>query len=273
MTLTLNSTAIFADSDRDESGGEAPAVVDELMRHLEPSPTDAFQSWIRSDSFPCVGAKAALVRDRITVVELGDITSPTSDVELYRALRAYTETLERDTPAVQSFAAVFPDSPPMTEVEFETALWERLQCLHNFDAVLGEEWAPDTSRDPESAHFGMSIGGEAYFVVGLHPHASRPARCFRYPVLVFNSHDQFERMREDGRFDQMKKIIRKRDTALAGGINPMLDDFGDSSEALQYSGRRLGENWKCPFSAKTDVEVELHTEELGKDFGRGSRRS
>ena len=96
------------------------------MQRLDPTPEAAFRSWIQSDSFPCVGAKAALVRDRITVVDLGDITEPTSDVELYKALRAYTETLERDTPAVQSFAAIFSNSPALTEVEFEEALWQRL---------------------------------------------------------------------------------------------------------------------------------------------------
>ena len=262
MTATLKTPSPVP------AAADVAPLVEELMQRLDPTPEAAFRSWIQSDSFPCVGAKAALVRDRITVVDLGDITEPTSDVELYKALRAYTETLERDTPAVQSFAAIFSQSPVLTEVEFEEALWQRLQCLHNFDAVLGEEWAPDTSRDPSSAHFSMSVGGEAYFVVGLHPHASRPARCFRHPVLVFNSHDQFERMREDGRYDQMKGIIRKRDAALAGGINPMLDDFGASSEARQYSGRRLADGWQCPFSTKLDVDVDLKTFEGNNPKGR-----
>jgi FPC/CPF motif-containing protein YcgG len=27
----------------------------------------------------------------------------------------------------------------------------------------------------------------------------------------------------------------------------MLEDFGENSEARQYSGRKVGEEWKCPF--------------------------
>ena len=44
----------------------------------------------------------------------------------------------------------------------------------------------------------FSLSGTAFFVVGLHPNASRPARQFSSPVLVFNLHAQFERLRADG---------------------------------------------------------------------------
>lgn len=218
------------------------------------TPTEAFHDFIRSDRFPCVGAKAALVRSLITVIEAGDIASPAHDVEIYKAVKAFRDQLERDTPTVQSFAVIYPKSRLMSEEEFETALWQRLQCLHNFDAVAGEPWAPETRPDPDSPHFSMSIAGEAFFIVGLHPNASRPARCFRYPVMVFNSHEQFERMREDGRFDKMKVVIRKRDAALAGSENPVLDDFGNTSEARQYSGRKTEEGWSAPFTPNDGVD-------------------
>ncbi len=67
---------------------------------------------------------------------------------------------------------------------------------------------------------------------------------------MFNSHLQFEKLRSDGRFDKMKEIIRNRDEALAGSINPMLSDHGEASEARQYSGRAVEPEWKCPFAHK-----------------------
>jgi len=245
--MTANAPLTTIDLD------DAPANdADELVaRALSPSPTEAFHDYIRSDSFPCVGAKAALVQSQITVLEAGNIHSPHRDVELYNAIKAFRDMLHRDKPIVQSFAVIFPESKPMDETVFEAAMWERLQCLHNFDAIAGEEWAPGTQPDPDNPHFSMSIAGEAFFVVGLHPGASRPARCFRYPVMVFNSHDQFERMRKDGRFDRMKTIIRKRDAALSGSANPVLEDFGTTSEARQYSGRKTEDNWVAPFTPKT----------------------
>ena len=257
MTTTTTDLSDAPAASESPSPTAGDTLADDLLRSaFDRTPTEAFHDYIRSDSFPCVGAKAALVQSQITVLEAGDIRMPTHDVELYRAILAFRDTLHRDKPIVQSFAVIFPDSGPMDEKLFERAMWERLQCLHNFDAVRGEEWAPDVQPDPENPHFSMSVGGEAYFVVGLHPGAHRPARCFRFPVMVFNSHDQFERMRADGRYDRMKAIIRKRDAALAGSANPVLDDFGNTSEARQYAGRRTEDGWTAPLVIKDGTAPE-----------------
>jgi len=47
----------------------------------------------------------------------------------------------------------------------------------------------------------------------------------------------------------MKNIVRKRDVALSGSINPMLQDFGAASEVYQYSGMQYDSTWQCPFKA------------------------
>ena len=84
-------------------------------------------------------------------------------------------------------------------------------------------------------------------MIGLHPNASRPARRFARPMLVFNLHDQFEQLREQGTYEKMRETILARDEKLAGDINPMLATYGESSEARQYSGRQVAEDWQCPF--------------------------
>ena len=85
--------------------------------------------------------------------------------------------------------------------------------------------------------------------MGLHPRASRPARRFERPVLVFNLHDQFEQLREQRRYERMRAKIIDRDVALAGSPNPMLARHGTISEARQYSGRNVWEpDWACPFN-------------------------
>ena len=76
------------------------------------------------------------------------------------------------------------------------------------------------------------------------------ARRFAWPALVFNPHAQFERLRRDGQFDRLRDRIRDRDVALQGTINPNLSDFGERSEARQYSGRDTSATaWTCPFHA------------------------
>ena len=57
--------------------------------------------------------------------------------------------------------------------------------------------------------------------------------------MVFNLHEQFERLRARGKFETMKQIIRAREMTFQGSINPMLKNFGESSEASQYSGRGI----------------------------------
>ena len=66
--------------------------------------------------------------------------------------------------------------------------------------------------------------------------------------MVFNFHDQFENLRSAGKYTGMQNAVRDRDIHLQGAINPILARFGDASEARQYSGRAVAEDWKCPFS-------------------------
>jgi FPC/CPF motif-containing protein YcgG len=217
-------------------------------------PISALERFIQAAAFPCVGAKAALNRDTLTIVEAEAIDSAKDDLDIYKALTAFGESLDPEASTVQSFAVVFHGPRDVSETAFEKAMWDRLQCLHNLDAATGRAWSGDAATDPSSAHFAMSVGEHAYFVVGMHPAASRPARRFDYPAMVFNAHEQFERLRADGRYGPMKETIRARDEELAGDINPMLDDFGESSEASQYSGRAVGPEWDCPFEYKEPEE-------------------
>ncbi|MBB4304600.1 hypothetical protein GGD81_003660 [Rhodobium orientis] len=200
-----------------------------------------------------MGAKSALARGALTICEVGDINRPTSDIDIHRALAAFGESLDPESPVVQSFVAIFHGPTDLDEKAFELALWDRVQCLHNLDVVAGTTWSDTVDNDPSSPHFSLSLAGEPYFIIGLHPNASRPARRFHRPAMVFNSHVQFERLRADGRFDKMKEIVRKRDADLAGDVNPMLDDFGEASEARQYSGRAVDPGWEAPFEPKEVV--------------------
>ena len=45
----------------------------------------------------------------------------------------------------------------------------------------------------------------------------------------------------------MQHAIRERETVLQGNVNPMLSEFGEESEARQYSGREVSDEWAAPF--------------------------
>jgi len=215
---------------------EAQAELESLM-----------EAWVAEADFPCVGAKAALARGTLSVLACNSVTSAWDDLRIHDGLIRFAEAYAGDPGLFRSFAVVFEGPGDLSEDGFERALWARVQSLSDKDVWRGQGYDRSVSSDPSSSHFSLSFGGQAFFVVGLHPHASRPARRFARPCMVFNLHDQFEQLRAQGKYEGMREKIMVRDEALAGSRNPMLARHGEASEARQYSGRAVGGDWACPF--------------------------
>lgn len=209
---------------------------------------DRFEQFIAAESFPCVGAKSALNRGQIVFQIENDLRQGPA-FSTVATLQQFSQAYRSDSPLFQSVVVLFRQPGMLTEMSFESSLWRYLQRMHTLDAAR-YAWDPKVSKDPASADFSFSVGGRGYYVVGLHPGASRSARRFFRPALVFNLHDQFERLRHDGKYEPIRNTIIQRDTQLEGTRNPMLKPFGASSEARQYSGRAVDDHWTCPFHAR-----------------------
>ncbi|WP_373486957.1 guanitoxin biosynthesis heme-dependent pre-guanitoxin N-hydroxylase GntA [Blastomonas sp.] len=209
-----------------------------------------FFEFIERADFPCVGAKSALGRGQLRAVVCRDLRSAWDDLRIHPVLMALARDYAEDPVPFQSLAVLFEQDAELSEAEFETAMWQRIQSLSDKDEWLGQPLDSRVSPDPDDPHFSLSFGGEAFFVVGLHPRASRPARRFERPALVFNLHDQFEQLRNAGRYEKLRGAILARDLMLAGSENPMLARHGSTSEARQYSGREVANDWGCPFQPR-----------------------
>ena len=209
-----------------------------------------FRTFVEAVPFPCVGAKAALAREQITMFVAQDIRSGWDDLAIYPELAGFARAYRASPEPFNSFVVIFREPANLDEVAFEEALWARLQSLADKDSLFGHDPDPRVAADPDNSHFSLSFADEAFFVVGLHPRASRPARRFKRPALVFNLHDQFEALRQAGRYDKIRHSILARDKQLAGSDNPMLARHGEVSEARQYSGRAVDPLWKCPFERR-----------------------
>ncbi|WP_420606272.1 guanitoxin biosynthesis heme-dependent pre-guanitoxin N-hydroxylase GntA [Novosphingopyxis sp.] len=214
---------------------------------MHPTPPDLLERFIARNRFPCVGAKSALGKRQLEIVTARSIASSWNDVEIHRQLLAFAETARADPRLFRSFAVIFCAPRSLSEQAFERHMWARIQSLTDKDVWLGQKPDADVSADPDNPHFSLSFGGSAFFVVGLHPGASRKARRFRYPTLVFNLHDQFETLREQGRYEKLRGAILARDHRLQGSDNPMLSRHGTVSEARQYSGRAVPGSWSAPY--------------------------
>lgn len=222
-------------------------------------PAAAFLRHVEDAAFPCVGSKAALAQGAIRTLELGPMGCRGNDARLLDGLQAFGRRLAAQPPGsstVHSFVALFDGPTDTDELRFEALLWSQLQRLHLLDVRRGHAWAAGVSRNPDHPQFSLSLGGHPFFVIGLHPGASRIARRFASPALVFNSHVQFEHLRADGRYAKMQKATRARDLALQGSLNPNLADFGTAPETRQYSGRKVEPDWRCPFHAAPNQPIE-----------------
>jgi uncharacterized protein len=220
----------------------------------EPFPSEAqaaFQKLITDFAFPCVGAKAALNAGAVSYGFYDRLACDTSTKNLARDLERFTKRSTRQAEnELATMVAVFRGPFDLSEREFEKLIWSQLQKLHEVDAPRFA-WDARVSADPNAPEFSFSFASQAYYVIGMHANSSRQARQFPWPTLVFNPHEQFERLRTHGNWERMKQTIRAREVALQGSINPMLSDFGETSEARQYSGRAVEQDWKPSFVPTT----------------------
>ncbi len=231
---------------------EGSVVADENLIPV-PDICKRFLEFIAGDTYPCVGAKSALARGSIETHELGTLGDHRNDRLMLDGLSQFVAMIEEsacEEDIVNSYVAIFDGPFDMNELQFESSMWSQLWRIHELDTLAGNHSAEDVSSDPDNPHFSLSMAGHPFFLIGLHPRASRLARRFSHPVLVFNSHRQFEKLRGDRRYGKMQSAIRSRDIELQGSVNPNLADFGEASEARQYSGREVEDDWRCPFDFK-----------------------
>jgi uncharacterized protein len=179
--MSANASALFPDHPTQET---SRALLD---AHVDAA------------DFPCVGAKAAAARGTLEVIGARAIDSAWDDVRIHDRLLGWAATYRADPTLFRSLAVVFDGPGDLGEAAFEHALWARIQSLSDKDVWRGQDYDRRVSADPSDAHFSLSFGGEAFFVIGLHPNASRPARRFARPAMVFNLHDQFEQLRALGK--------------------------------------------------------------------------
>ena len=206
-----------------------------------------FEDFIIGKDHPCIMAQSVFLGKHMDFHVYPEFGSRETAAQMLVDLKKYLDCYDEESDVVFTFIAVFNDKRSFSEEEYEQLLWQQLQSIHEAD---DRPWDEQVSMDPEAPDFSFSIAGKAFYLVGLHPNSSRKSRQAPYPAIAFNLHHQFENLRNKGRYDQVKERIRERDIALQGDLNPMLQDFNEGSEARQYSGRKVGENWKCPFLHK-----------------------
>jgi FPC/CPF motif-containing protein YcgG len=210
---------------------------------------DSFRAHILDAGFSCIGGKAAINNNTYRFGLYAEMNTLATTAGLAYDLWQYVRERPTFETNYATFVASFVAPVVNDERQWETLLWSQLQSLHDLDRAQ-HSWDESVSSDPADPDFSFSFAETAFFVVGLHPTSSRRARRFAWATLVFNAHVQFERLRKQNQFERLRETVRARDYKLQGSLNPNLSNFGELSEARQYSGRAVEEGWRCPFSAR-----------------------
>jgi FPC/CPF motif-containing protein YcgG len=206
-----------------------------------------YRDFIITQKHPCVMAKSVFAMGNYHLKIYDDITSDDIINPILLDIENYLSQYDFKSKKFESIIFCFKNNELDSELQFENALWQFLQKLHDADDA---PWDSRVSKNPNDANFSFSIRGKAFYIVGMHPKSSRLARQTPYCTVVFNLHGQFEKLRSMGTYESVKNKIRQRDRMLQGSINPVLRDFGTDTETKQYSGRNVEETWKCPFHHK-----------------------
>lgn len=205
----------------------------------------SYLSYIDNRDFACIGAKVALSRNQVHCFVADNMACPKDDAGILQFLYRFIVSYRNSNELYHSVAVLFKEPQGIDEECFDALMWQRLQSLSDLDS-LNYKYDHRVNPDPSSPGFSFSLMEESLFIIALYPGSSRPLRRFSYPTLVFNPHEQFERLRKSGKYEKLKGVVRKRDLAFSGSVNPMLKDFGDASEVFQYSGRKYDNTWQCP---------------------------
>ncbi|HXH73650.1 MAG TPA: guanitoxin biosynthesis heme-dependent pre-guanitoxin N-hydroxylase GntA [Bacteriovoracaceae bacterium] len=197
---------------------------------------EELKNFIQNSAFPCIMAKAVAAQGLIHPVTINQLEGEDVIKHVLDGLYDFVEQYRLDEEKLSSFALVIDNDKYGSFEIFEKAFWKFLSDVNQEDKF---DYSPDprVSADPLDSNFSFSIKSEAFFILALHPESPRWARRFKYPAIIFNPHQQFERLRTKGVFSKVRDIIRFKDKLLQGDINPMLNDFGEISEVFQYSGK------------------------------------
>lgn len=204
------------------------------------------ETFMQMKNYPCVAALQSFANREFMVGLYPHFGTRVGCKDLRQDLLFYLQRYQTSKSQLLSFWAIYESPPPRNEDDFEIKLWEELSHLTSEDQRLLDR-DPRVSDDPNHPSFCLSIAGQAFFVVGMHPNASRISRRFPLPALIFNVFEQFELLEQSGGYEKMVRINRARDLKLQQSLNPMVEKYGDRWESIQFSGKENPDTWRCPF--------------------------
>ena len=156
-------------------------------------------------------ANAVFKLDNYQLEIYDDITSNGVITPILQDIENYIQNYDFGSNEFKSLMLCFKNNSFRSELDFERALWNILQKLHDYDDA---EWDSSVSDDDEDSNFSFSLKDRALYFIGMPRNSILIARRALYCTLVLNLHWQFEKLRDMGTYKTVKKRIRRRDKIL-----------------------------------------------------------
>jgi uncharacterized protein len=198
--------------------------------------------------FPCLGARSAFRSGSYLFNVHTDLRTEQGLRSVAADLRHFAGVRQQMGNFYTYIASFLEPARIDSESRWDEVVWDFLQRLHGIDE---DSWDPRWSKDPDQYDFALSFAGLGQLVVALYPGASRYARRFAWPTLVFNPPEQDRaNFPDDESFLRFQNKIRARDARLQGSVNPSLPPTLDDPQAPGFSGMPVDGSWHCPLTIR-----------------------
>jgi uncharacterized protein len=233
MLMERRDGTLFDRANGNRAMGKEQFIAEHMVDHIE------------CKCFPCAMGKTAVANNAFNVGVYNTMCESEDIRALYQDIKSWlTAPYEGDyRTLLVGFSAHMTDHD-----DFHNQLFRMLWKLREMEPE-SRDVPKGVSDDINSPEFAVSLAGKAFFVVGLSPTSPRLSRRTAFAGVAFNLHEQFQKLRADGKMAAVENIVRKRDTLLQGNINPLLAAHGNASAALQYSAKEISSPAQCPYHA------------------------
>lgn len=241
-----------------DHAGSVPDIVKELIEKQ-------LRCLVLESPFPCLGARAAFRNQSYLFNVHADMAEAQTLHLVLADLRHFAKVrLEMDD--LYTYMVSFLEPRIITdEAAWDRFVWQFLQGLHDLDDA---PWDRRYSINPADAGFALSLAGLGQLVVTLYPGASRYARRFAWPTLIFNPPEQDRaNFPTDEEFLRFQNRIRDRDARLQGTVNPSLPPTLDDPQATGFSGAPIDASWTCPLRVKPAGEYHQGEDDANHPAG------
>lgn len=195
-----------------------------------------FKGFVGEKDFPCVAGRTVARTDQYAFCAYPDMTNPQlAEGIMHDMIQFQHEFGIPDDPKpngkrFRSFVAAFAEPHITSPLHGAEALYTLLGNMHDVNAQH-YPWKEGFSNDMESSDFGYSAGESAFFIAFFHPEAHDAARRSDVTFVVFNSHAMLESLKDEGKFNKLRDIIRSRQDS----VHPYLGNHGEVKEWRQYA--------------------------------------